>query len=679
MASIALISTLVGKNAMIAKCGVNRSFGHFLCEYFSTFLRQDHRVGSQGVCKTLNLEANATKPYYITTPIYYVNGLPHLGHAYTSVTADVLARFHRMAGHPVHFVTGTDEHGQKVQQSALAAGQTPQAFADEISAQFRSLTEALGCSNDDFIRTTEARHKVTAAKLWKALEASGQIYLGAYEGWYSVRDEAYYQESELVDGKAPSGAPVQWVREESYFFRLSQWTQPLLDFYEANPDFIAPRGCRNEVVAFVAQKGGLKDLSISRSTFSWGIPVPGNNEHVMYVWLDALANYLSAIEYAKSDSSHSGSPFERFWPASLHVIGKDILRFHCIYWPAFLLAAGLAPPKRVFAHGWWTKDGEKMSKSLGNVLDPRALLAVHGRDPLRYFLVSEIPFGGNGDFSHSAFVNRFNSDLANDVGNLTQRAITLIHKHCHGRVPQPGTVAVPDSPQSLQAAALEAEDRALLDACDAAMHACIAHASNQGLKAYCETIISVSRLGNRYIDVQAPWALQKALKLERMQSVLYTLVELLRRLAILLGPVVPDGSKAMLAQLGATDPSLQTLESIQSQPIRPGTPVGQARPVFPRLELVTDSAASSNSTVPAKEKSSSTSCAASMPNSLSARLSAELEEVHVQSTLQTLAAEISAAGDVVRALKASGASKAALSPAVERLLVLKRLYENKNR
>jgi len=533
----------------------------------------------------LDFHANANKPYYITTPIYYVNGQPHLGHAYTSVATDMLARFHRKAGHPVHFLTGTDEHGQKVQQAAEAAGVSPQAYADTVSLQFREMVNALGCSHDDFIRTTESRHKIAATKLWKALEASGQIYLGAYEGWYSVRDEAFYSETELIDGKAPTGAEVIWMKEESYFFRLSQWTQPLLAHYERHPDFICPKGSRNETIAFVGQEGGLKDLSISRSTFSWGIPVPGNPQHVMYVWLDALANYLSAVGYAAADTagSDSGSLY-KFWPASLHVIGKDILRFHCIYWPAFLLAAGLPLPRRVFAHGWWTKDGQKMSKSVGNVLDPMQLVAAHGKDPLRYFMMSEIPFGSNGDFSHLAFANRYNADLANDVGNLTQRVATLLQKHCHGRVPQPGTREVPLQPEALDVSKLLRTDLELLQACDTALQACATHATSLNLKQYCETIIDISRLGNRYIDTEAPWTQAKAGNFERVHSVLYTLVEALRRLSILLEPVIPDGAAALYAQLGVTDPMQQTFASFAT-PVLPGSSVGIPAPVFPRIDV----------------------------------------------------------------------------------------------
>jgi methionyl-tRNA synthetase len=343
--------------------------------------------------------------YYITTPIYYVNDKPHLGHAYTSVACDAIARYMRLDGMEVKFLTGTDEHGQKVEKSAAAAGVPPQAFVDEVSEHFREMAHTLNLTNDDFIRTTEPRHKEAAQALWKKLEAAGDIYLGGYAGWYATRDEAFYQESELVNGKAPTGADVEWVEEPSYFFRLSKYQQPLLDFYAANPDFILPESRRNEVLSFV--KGGLKDLSISRTTFNWGIPVPGDEKHIMYVWLDALTNYWTAADGK--------------WPADLHMVGKDILRFHAVYWPAFLMSAKLALPKRVFAHGWWTIEGEKMSKSLGNVVAPAHLVEKYGLDQTRYFLLREVPFGSDGNFSRQSMFERINADLANNIGNLAQQ------------------------------------------------------------------------------------------------------------------------------------------------------------------------------------------------------------------------------------------------------------------
>ncbi|MDB0028413.1 methionine--tRNA ligase, partial [Alphaproteobacteria bacterium] len=366
--------------------------------------------------------------YYLTTPIYYVNDKPHIGHAYTTLACDVLARFKRLDGYNVMFLTGTDEHGQKVQDAAEKAGVAPQSFTDTVSQNFRDLTSAMNFSNDQFIRTTEPRHYESCRHIWNMLLEKGHIRLDKYAGWYSVRDEAFFTETELVDGKAPTGAPVEWVEEPSYFFALSEWQQPLLDYYEAHPDFIAPAGRLNEIRSFV--KGGLKDLSISRTTFDWGVPVPNDNDHVMYVWLDALTNYLTALDW-----QNDGADYSTYWPCDLHMVGKDILRFHAVYWPAFLMASGLPLPKRVFAHGWWTNEGEKISKSIGNVIDPLALIDKYGLDQTRYFLLREVPFGRDGDFSETAMIARTNSDLANDLGNLSQRTLSLVVKNCDGIMP----------------------------------------------------------------------------------------------------------------------------------------------------------------------------------------------------------------------------------------------------
>src|SRR5690348_17380512 len=378
------------------------------------------------------------KPYYLTTPIYYVNDAPHLGHAYTTVACDALARFMRLDGRQVRFLTGTDEHGQKVEKSARAAGVDPQTFCDRVSQNFRDMTTLMNISNDDFIRTTEPRHVRGVQALWQELQQKGEIYLGRFAGWYAVRDEAFYDEGELVGGRAPTGAEVEWVEEENYFFRLSAWQDRLLKFYDDNPDFIAPRARRNEVISFV--KSGLRDLSISRTSFTWGIPVPGDPRHVMYVWLDALANYITALGYPETKDSD----YSNFWPADLHMVGKDIIRFHCVYWPAFLMGAGLAPPKRVFAHGWWTVEGQKMSKSLGNFIPPGQLIDKYGLDPVRYFLLRELPFGSDGDFSRRAVINRINGDLANDFGNLAQRVLSFIAKNCGAVVPMHGPLTYED-------------------------------------------------------------------------------------------------------------------------------------------------------------------------------------------------------------------------------------------
>ena len=359
------------------------------------------------------MTVSAAPKYYVTTPIYYVNDAPHIGHAYTTLACDILARFKRLDGFDVKFLTGTDEHGQKVEKSAKTANLDPKTFTDKVSQNFRHLADCMNFSNDDFIRTTENRHRLACSAIWRRLLEKDQIYLGSYAGWYAVRDEAFYSESEISNSPngtkvAPSGAEVEWVEEPSYFFRLSEWQDRLLAYYEANSDFILPKTRRNEVISFV--KAGLQDLSISRTTFNWGVPVPNDDDHIIYVWLDALTNYVTAVgfpEIEKGDYAH-------YWPADLHMVGKDILRFHAVYWPAFLMAAGLQPPKRVYAHGWWTNEGQKISKSLGNVIDPIDLVERYGLDQVRYFLMREVPFGNDGDFSHQAIVQRINSELAND-------------------------------------------------------------------------------------------------------------------------------------------------------------------------------------------------------------------------------------------------------------------------
>ncbi len=516
-------------------------------------------------------------PYFITTPIYYVNDKPHIGHAYTTLACDVVARFMRLDGREVFFLTGTDEHGQKVEQSAAKAGKTPQAFVDEVSQNFRALADAMGFSHDLFIRTTGAAHQAAVQALWARLLAEGHIYLGAYEGWYSVRDEAYYTESELVDGKAPTGAEVVWVvKEPSYFFRLSAWQEPLLRFYEEHPGFIAPESRRNEVVSFV--KGGLKDLSISRTTFKWGVPVPGDPDHVMYVWLDALTNYISALGYPETGPA---SPYAMFWPADLHVVGKDILRFHAVYWPAFLLAAGLAPPKRVFAHGWWTKDKQKISKSVGNVIDPLQLVEQYGLDATRYFLMSEVPFGNDGDFSTDAFVRRVNNQLANELGNLFQRSLAFVAKNCDGRVPQPGPLTPADEALLASARGLVGAVRPLVG-------------EQQALHRYAEALNGVVNEGNKYFDEQAPWTLRKT-DPDRMATVLYVTIEALRSVALLYQPLLPT-SAAKLLDLLAVAPDKRAFVHVGAHAaLQPGTPLPTPVGVFPRVEDPASAAAAAAS------------------------------------------------------------------------------------
>jgi methionyl-tRNA synthetase len=503
---------------------------------------------------------SADPPYFVTTPIYYVNDLPHLGHAYTTIACDVLARFMRLDGRHVRFLTGTDEHGQKVERSAQAAGLTPQQFADRNSAAFREMSRLLNISHDDFIRTTEERHVRGVEALWRELERRGEIYLGRFAGWYSVRDEAFYDESELVDGKAPTGAEVEWLEEQNYFFRLSAWQERLLAWYEANPEAIAPRSRRNEVISFV--KGGLKDLSISRTSFAWGIPVPGDLRHVIYVWLDALANYITALGYPEVTNYE----YSTFWPADLHMVGKDIVRFHTVYWHAFLLAAGLEPPRRVFAHGWWTVEGQKMSKSLGNFIPPQELVERYGLDPLRYFLLRELPFGNDGDFSHRAVIGRLNGDLANDFGNLAQRVLAMINRNCGAAVPEPGAFAVADERLLAEARGLLPRLRPLI--------------AEQGFHLALETIWRVVGEANRYVDEQAPWALPRS-DPARMATVLYTLAEVLRHLAILMQPVVPAAAAALLDQLAVPGESRRFADL--ARPLPAGRRLPAPYGIFPRF------------------------------------------------------------------------------------------------
>ncbi len=507
------------------------------------------------------------KRFYLTTPIYYVNDSPHIGHAYTTLSCDVLARFMRLDGYDVFFLTGTDEHGQKVERSARAAGVDPQTFTDRVSENFRALAEAMNFSNDAFIRTTEARHARASQAIFQALMDNGHIYLGTYAGWYAVRDEAYYAEDEVTVGedgvrRAPSGAEVDWVEEPSYFFDLSKWQEKLLAFYEANPDAIAPRSRRNEVISFV--RGGLNDLSVSRTSFKWGVPVPGDRDHIIYVWLDALTNYATAVGYPDRDPEE----FRRRWPCDIHMVGKDILRFHAVYWPAFLMGAGIAPPKRVFAHGWWTNEGQKISKSLGNVIDPFEVVQRYGLDTVRYFLMREVPFGNDGDFSHRAIVNRINGDLANDLGNLVQRVCAMIQRYFEGVLPVPDAWAEADAKLLDAAADLLARTRAKIR--EQAFHEAL------------DVIWSVIRQANAYVDRQAPWAVVKEDR-GRAGTVLCALAETLRRIAVMLLPVMPASADRMLDQLAvpAEDRTFGRLDIAAA--VAPGTRLPKPEPVFPRF------------------------------------------------------------------------------------------------
>ncbi len=508
----------------------------------------------------------AAKTYYITTAISYPNGAPHIGHAYEVVAADAIARFKRIDGYDVFFMTGTDEHGLKVQQTARKNGVTPKEFVDGLAPQFQAMGERLNCSFDRFIRTTDPDHLPSTHELWKRMQDSGDIYLSKYEGWYSVRDEAYFDEGELTlqpDGTrlAPTGAPVEWVAEESYFFRLSAYQDRLLAHYAEHPEFIGPDTRRNEVVSFV--KRGLQDLSISRTTFDWGLPVPGDPKHVMYVWVDALNNYVTGCGFPDEND-----PRWRYWPADVHIIGKDIVRFHTVYWPAFLMSAGLPLPKRVYGHGFLFNRGEKMSKSVGNVIDPFALADTYGVDQLRYFFMREVPFGQDGNYSHDAIVNRINADLANDLGNLAQRSLSMTAKHCDAAVPEPGAFSDADRAMLDQAEALPEKVRGAME--DFALHQALAE------------IWAVVGEANRYFASQEPWALRKS-DPARMNTVLYVTAEVLRIVGILVQPFIPESAAKLLDLLGV--PSDQRLvETIgEGGRLTPGTALPAPQPVFPRF------------------------------------------------------------------------------------------------
>lgn len=507
------------------------------------------------------------KSYYITTPIYYVNDKPHLGHAYTTVACDVLARFKRLDGYNVKFLTGTDEHGLKIYQTAQKQGITPQELTDRVSVNFREMGNLMNISNDQFIRTTDAAHKKAAQAIWRKMQDNGDIYLDKYAGWYAVRDEAFYGEDEITEGAdgeklSPFGSPCEWTEEESYFFKLSAWQDKLLEFYDAHPDFILPLSRRNEVVSFV--KSGLRDLSISRTTFDWGVKVPEDEKHVMYVWVDALTNYISALGYPDCDTAD----FKKFWPADLHMVGKDILRFHAVYWPAFLMSAGLEPPKRIFAHGWWTAEGKKMSKSVGNVIVPAEAVEKYGLDQLRYFILREVPFGNDGDFSHDAMVGRMNSDLANNLGNLAQRSLSMVAKNCGGKVPQHGEFTAEDK------ILMNAAGTALLEVLRTELDAQMFHKA-------LESVWRVLNDANAYIDTQAPWTLKKT-DPARMETVLYVVAETVRNIGILLQPVMPDSCAKLLALLAIPEAERSFAFIGEKHALKAGTELPAPQGVFPR-------------------------------------------------------------------------------------------------
>jgi len=512
-------------------------------------------------------------PYYLTTAIHYPNGKPHIGHAYETIAADIMARFQRLRGREVRFQTGTDEHGLKMAQKARDLGITPRELADEMSGHFRSLFDKLDISYDRFIRTTEDEHHRATQAIWQAMEASGDLYLDRYEGWYSVRDEAYYDESELEDGEggeklSPQGTPVEWTVEESWFFRLSKYQEPLLAHYRDNPDFIQPDSRRNEVIRFV--EGGLRDLSVSRTSFDWGVKVPGHEEHVMYVWVDALTNYLTGLGYPDQTPD-----MEKFWPADLHLIGKDIVRFHTVYWPAFLMSAKVALPKKVFGHGFLlSRDGKKESKSAGNVTDPSELADQFGVDPLRYFLLREFSFGQDGSYSAEAIVNRNNAELANSFGNLAQRTLSLLYKNCEGNLPQIDGHTAEDE------ALFEHVDRVIAQEMPEAFDKL---AFAQGLEAWMGAVFAC----NAYIDAQAPWALKKT-DFERMKTVLATLYIVIAQLTVAISPVIPGSSRKLLDAMGIAD-DLRSIEGIRSHWYSPlaesDYQLDKPQGLFPRLEL----------------------------------------------------------------------------------------------
>ena len=507
-------------------------------------------------------------PYYLTTAISYPNGRPHIGHAYEAVAADVLARFHRMSGRDVRFQTGTDEHGLKMVQAARSQDREVRDLADEMSGHFRAMCDALHISYDRFVRTTEPGHHLASQALWQAMAASGDLYLGRYEGWYSIRDEAYYDEGELVDGEngervSPQGTPVEWTVEESWFFRLSRYGERLLELYETS-DFLLPEARRNEIVNFV--RGGLSDLSVSRTSFDWGVPVPGSPDHVMYVWVDALANYLSGLEYPDR-----GGDFARYWPCDLHLIGKDIVRFHAVYWPAFLMSADLPVPRAVFGHGFLLNRGEKMSKSTGNVVDPVALADRFGVGALRYYLMREVSFGQDGSWSEEAIVTRCNAELSNSFGNLAQRVLSFVAKHCADSLAWTGSRTADD--EALRASVATA-CRTTLPAEFTALRFSV------GIEAWMQAVYAC----NQYVDAQAPWGLRKT-DPERMAVVLAVLVDCIRQLTIAIRPVVPGSADAVLDQLGVALDARNYADLDDARWYDRRVTAAPPSPAFRRLEL----------------------------------------------------------------------------------------------
>ena len=510
----------------------------------------------------------SAKNFYITTPIYYPSGKPHMGHAYSSIIADVLARFKNIDGYKVYFLTGTDEHGLKIQREAKKNNKDPKLFCDEISLTFKNLTKTLNLSNNDFIRTTEKRHYDSVKNIWDRLEKSGDIYLDKYSGWYSVSDEAYYDEDEILDENGIkkskiSGSKVEWVEEESYFFKLSSWGTKLLEFYKKNPKFILPAARRNEVINFVQK--GLKDLSVSRTSFTWGIPVPSNNKHIIYVWLDALTNYISALNFPNTENKL----YKEFWPADLHIIGKDILRFHAIYWPAFLLAAKLHPPKRVYGHGWILSEDKKMSKSLGNILDPIEIIKNYGVDQLRYYLIKEVSLGYDGSISLENLKNCINNDLANNFGNLCQRVFSFIEKNCNSKIPAPDK--------------LDERDKQLISNLIGKLPSLKIMMDNQELNQYIKEVINFSFDSNKYFNDLEPWKLKKT-NPARMNTVLYCILNQIKSIGVLLYPIIPQSIEKIFETLSLKKEDI-LLKNIENNKIpKPGNSINMSKILFKKIE-----------------------------------------------------------------------------------------------
>ena len=508
------------------------------------------------------------KNFYITTPIYYPSGNPHMGHAYSSIVADIFARFKRLEGLNVLFLTGTDEHGQKMQKEAKKKNKDPKIFSEELSEKFKSLTNTLNLSNDDFIRTTEKRHYKSVIEIWNRLVKSGDIYLDKYSGWYSISDESFYDEDEIenIGGKKvskSSGSSVEWVEEESYFFKLSAWKNKLLEHYQNNKEFILPSSRRNEVVSFVEK--GLKDLSISRTSFSWGIPVPSDNKHVIYVWLDALTNYISALNFPDTNDQK----FKTFWPADIHIIGKDILRFHAVFWPAFLLAAKLQLPKKIFGHGWILSDEKKMSKSLGNILDPIEIINEYGVDQLRYYLVKEVSLGNDGSISMENLKNCINNDLANNYGNLCQRVFSFIKKNCNNKIPLNKN--------------LKDVDKKLIENLHNNLNNLIELMNKQNLNEYIKLVVSFSFDANKYFNDLEPWSVKKT-DPERMNTILYTIVHQIKNISILLYPIIPKSTKEVFKTINVLEEQIKLTNILNYDLFNHGKELKDLEILFKKVE-----------------------------------------------------------------------------------------------